>query len=225
MAVGEQGNTTRHSGGDEPATVRASSPSGGSAFGAGGPTRVAVFVSGGGRTLANLLERIDRGELAARVVLVCASKECRAAEIARTAGVEVDIRSDFANAEAVAELLAARRVEWVVLAGYVRYLPIPEKWAGRIVNIHPSLLPRHGGRGMYGERVHAAVLAAGDRESGCTVHLVDEVYDRGRVLGQRRCMVEPGDTPARLGARVFELEKDLYPRVLAELFADARERR
>jgi phosphoribosylglycinamide formyltransferase-1 len=181
-------------------------------------TRIAVMVSGSGRTLRNLLEAIGRGELGARVVLVIASRECPGAAIARAAGIETLVRPGVIPGEELGRLLAERSVEWVVLAGYLKLVNIPAAYRGRIVNIHPALLPEFGGEGMYGEKVHAAVLAAGRAESGCTVHLVDEAYDRGRILLQMRCPVEASDTPERLGARVFELEKRAYPAALGELF-------
>lgn len=188
----------------------------------GDRARLAVFVSGSGRTLENLLGEIGGGRLAAEVGVVVASRECRGAEIGRAAGIETVVVDRFEDAGVVHAFLEERGIEWVVLAGYVKYLPVPDGYAGRIVNIHPALLPKFGGRGMYGERVHRAVLGAGETESGCTVHLVDGEYDRGMVLAQERCRVEAGDTPETLGARVFELEKRLYPMVLAGLIAGAK---
>ena len=100
-----------------------------------------------------------------------------------------------------------------MLAGYLKLVPpeVVAAYRGRIINIHPALLPKHGGPGMYGERVHAAVLAAGDTESGATVHLVDEAYDRGAILGQARVPVQPGDTPGSLALRVLAAEHRLLP--------------
>jgi phosphoribosylglycinamide formyltransferase-1 len=180
--------------------------------------RLAVMLSGSGRTLANLLDAIGRGELAARVVAVIASRECPGAEIARQAAIETLVIPGTIPGPELESLLRERSIDWVVLAGYLRLVNIPPAYRGRVVNIHPALLPDFGGQGMYGENVHAAVLAAGRRESGCTVHLVDDVYDRGRTLLQMRCPVEPGDTAATLAARVFELEKRAYPAALRELF-------
>jgi phosphoribosylglycinamide formyltransferase 1 len=181
-------------------------------------TRVAVMLSGAGRTLSNLLDAIRRGDLEAAVVLVIASRECPGAEIARVAGIETRIMPGVVPAEELGRVLSERRIDWVVLAGYLKLINIPATYRGRIVNIHPALLPAFGGDGMYGERVHQAVIAAGRRESGCTVHLIDEVYDRGRILLQMRCPVEPGDTPETLATRVFELEKRAYPEALQKLF-------
>lgn len=179
--------------------------------------RLAVMLSGGGRTLENLLAGIGRGELTATVPVAIASRECRGAEVARAAGIETHVVPGVIPAAALAELLTRHRVDWVVLAGYIRLVDIPPAYRGRVVNIHPALLPRHGGPGMHGTRVHEAVLAAGDRESGCTVHFCDEAFDTGGVILQRRCPVYPHDTPETLAARVFALECEAYPEALRVL--------
>lgn len=178
--------------------------------------RLAVFISGGGRTLRNIQAAIESGELPAEVVLVAASRECPGAEWARSL-VRTEIVPRGASPDDIDRLVAGAGADWIVLAGYTRLLPIPPRYRGRVVNIHPALLPAFGGPGMYGERVHRAVLDARTAESGCTVHLCDDAYDTGPILDQLRCPVLPDDTPASLGARVFELEKRLYPRVLADL--------
>jgi phosphoribosylglycinamide formyltransferase-1 len=128
-------------------------------------------------------------------------------------------------AAALAAVLDEHRIDWVVLAGYLKLVDIPASYRGRVVNIHPALLPDFGGAGMHGHRVHEAVLAAGRAESGCTVHLCDEVYDRGRVILQKRCPVLPDDTPETLAARVFELEKAAYPEALAGLIEGTKAQR
>jgi folate-dependent phosphoribosylglycinamide formyltransferase PurN len=115
-------------------------------------------------------------------------------------------------------------VDLVVLAGYLKLVPpgVVTRYRGRILNVHPALLPAFGGKGMYGRRVHEAVLASGARESGATVHLVDEVYDRGPILGQVRVPVLPGDDPERLAARVLEAEHRLLPAVVLAAAAAGR---
>lgn len=183
------------------------------------PARLAVLLSGGGRTLLNLLEEIDADRLDAEVALVIASRECLGAERARARGLAVEVIPGRIPAGDLEHRLREARIAWVVLAGYLHLVDVPRAWAGRVVNIHPALLPRHGGKGMYGDRVHRAVLEAGDTESGCTVHLVDEEYDRGTVLLQRRCPVLPDDTPETLAARVFEEERIAYPEALRRLIA------
>lgn len=172
--------------------------------------------------MRNIAAAIDDGVLPARIVLVVATKECPGAAFAREQGIPTEIHGSLDSAREVGDLLNRYGAEWAVLAGYVRLLPIPDSHRGRVVNIHPSLLPRHGGHGMYGQRVHASVIASGEPISGCTVHLADGEYDRGEIIAQASCPVLPGDTPEVLAARVFELETDLYPKALAELITRGR---
>jgi phosphoribosylglycinamide formyltransferase-1 len=182
--------------------------------------RIAVFISGGGRTLRNLVSEIRAGRLPAEIVQVVASKPCPGLDFAKSEGIEASVATDLDREQDVEDLLESSDPDWVIFAGYVKLLPIPERYRGRVVNIHPSLLPKFGGKGMYGHRVHAAVLEAGESESGCTVHLADGEYDRGRIIAQARCPVLAGDTPDTLAARVFELETELYPRALCKLWAE-----
>lgn len=175
--------------------------------------RVAVCVSGGGSNLQALLDRL-RGEEPARVVLVLSNRaDAGALERARQAGIPAEVLADPADASEWITRLGRRDVDLVVLAGYLKLVPpgVVQKYAGRIINVHPALLPAFGGPGMYGQRVHEAVIASGAAESGPTVHLVDEVYDRGTILAQRRVPVLPGDTPATLAARVLDEEHRLLP--------------
>lgn len=184
------------------------------------PPRLAVMISGGGRTLLNLLDHIAKGTLHAAVPLVIASADCPGAERARRAGVEsVQVIRGEIPAATLLRVLRDHRIDWVVLAGYLKLVNIPEQFQGRIVNIHPALLPDFGGPGMYGHRVHEAVLAAGSKTSGCTVHLCDDEYDHGRIVLQKTCPVLPDDTPETLAARVFALECEAYPEALAKLLA------
>jgi phosphoribosylglycinamide formyltransferase 1 len=188
------------------------------------PVRLAVLLSGSGRTLENLLASQRRGELPVTFAGVVSSRTgVRGVDVARAAGLPTAVirRRDHADAAAhnaaIAAWLRPLAPQIIALAGYLCYFMRPGWFEGPAVNIHPALLPRHGGQGMYGDRVHAAVLAAGDRESGCTVHEVDDRYDHGRIIAQSRVPVLPGDDIASLAARVFAAECALYPRVLAEL--------
>jgi phosphoribosylglycinamide formyltransferase-1 len=183
--------------------------------------RLGCLISGGGRTVLNLQEAIERGEVSASIDVVIAHREDLAGvERCRAAGLRVEI-VPVAPKETLADRIDAAlddaRVELVCLAGYLRHFRVAPRWTDRIINIHPSLLPRHGGPGMYGDRVHAAVLAAGDLESGCTVHAVDEIYDHGEVLLQRRCPVRPDDTVDTLAARVFQEECRAFPEAIAAI--------
>jgi phosphoribosylglycinamide formyltransferase 1 len=185
------------------------------------PQRLAVMLSGAGRTLANLLEQSRTGRLPAQIALVIASRECPGTGIARAAGVEALVMPGVIPGAEFGRVLHERRIDLVALAGYLKLIQIPPEYRGRIVNIHPALLPDFGGPGMYGRRVHEAVLASARCESGCTVHLCDEHFDRGEIILQRRCPVLPGDTPETLADRVFELEKEAYPEALRRLLASA----
>ncbi len=181
-----------------------------------GLPRIGVMLSGTGRTLQNLLAVQDLRQLGGIISLVVASKECRGAEIARDAGIETQIRPGEIAAEELGESLRSRGIELIALCGYLRKVGIPEGFEGRILNIHPALLPDFGGHGMYGHRVHAAVLKAGRAESGCTVHLVDDAYDTGPIVIQKRCRVLDTDTPDSLAARVFEQECIAYPEAIRQ---------
>lgn len=183
--------------------------------------QLAVLLSGSGRTLLNLLDHIGRGRLAAEIALVIASRECLGAERARQRGLTTLVIPGDIAAERLASVLAEHRVDLVALAGYLRFVHVPADFRGRIVNIHPSLLPAFGGRGMYGDRVHAAVLAAGVPYSGCTVHHVEGGYDTGPIIAQQSVPVLPGDDVHTLAARVFEAECELYPRALQELLTSS----
>ncbi len=181
--------------------------------------RLCVMLSGSGRTLMNLLDVIERGELDAEIALVIASRQCPGEERARQRGLTTIIEKGNTESGAIAmhrldALLAEHSVTLIALAGYLKLVHYPPRFEGRVVNIHPALLPRFGGPGMFGERVHAAVLAAGVRESGCTVHLCDNRYDTGPIILQRSCPVLGGDTPETLAARVFKQECIAYPKAL-----------
>jgi len=182
--------------------------------------RLAVLLSGGGRTMLNLLDEINAGHLDAQIVLVIASRECPGAARAHERGIPVEIIPGRIAAKDLQQRLESSRIAWGVLAGYLQLVDVPPAYAERMVNIHPALLPRHGGPGMYGNRVHRAVLASGETETGCTVHLVDAEYDQGKMLLQRRCPVLPGDTPDTLAARVFEQECLAYPEALRALLRE-----
>lgn len=179
------------------------------------------MISGGGRSLLNILDAIEAGLLNATIPLVIASRPCAGVERAAERGLDVRVMPGRIGHATLEQVLVERRIDWVVLAGYLSYLEIPERYRGRVVNIHPSLLPSFGGAGMYGHHVHEAVIRSGVRESGCTVHLVDEKYDEGPIVLQLRCPVLPTDTPESLGARVFELECRAYPEALRTLLGNA----
>jgi formyltetrahydrofolate-dependent phosphoribosylglycinamide formyltransferase len=192
--------------------------------------KVAVLLSGSGRTLENFLTRIEAGELPVRIVAVVSSRgDVRGVTVAREAGLPCGVfrRKEFesvaAHNRAINEWLAGFGPEMIALAGYLCFYIPPAGFDGPVVNIHPALLPKYGGQGYFGDRVHRAVLEAGDGETGCTVHLVDGQYDHGRILGQRRVPVLAGDDVGSLAERVFAAECELYPEILARLADDLRQ--
>lgn len=176
------------------------------------PVRLGILLSGSGSTYANLVGAINRGDLPAEIAVVVSSRgDVFGVERARRYGHPVAVAADPA---AVTAALLAHGAQWVAMCGWLKFWDPPAPFAGRTVNIHPSLLPKFGGKGMYGLKVHAAVLAAGEQESGCTAHLVAGDYDRGPMLAQRRVPVLPDDTPESLQARVQEAERVLFPQAL-----------
>ena len=181
------------------------------------PVQLAVLLSGSGRTLQNLIEVIDQGRLRAVIrVVISNTPAAYGLQRAENAGIPCHVidhrdRSHSSFNREVFDVLAGYSVELIVLAGFLRKIDIPTEWEGRILNIHPALLPKYGGKGFYGHRVHAAVIAAGEPESGCTVHLVDDQYDHGPILLQKRVPVLPADTPELLAERVFQAECEAYP--------------
>jgi phosphoribosylglycinamide formyltransferase 1 len=190
--------------------------------------RLGVLISGGGTTLVNLQRVIEAGELAAEIVAVIASRpECVGLERARSAGLRTWCyrRRDFASTEqfstALFDVCRAQDVDLVVCAGFLAQLRIPGDFSGRVMNIHPSLIPAFSGAGMHGEHVHAAVLQRGCRVSGCTVHFVDDEYDHGPIILQETVPVLDSDTPETLAARVFEVECRAYPDAI-RLFAEGQ---
>lgn len=188
--------------------------------------RTAVFVSGGGSNFQALLDHQSAAGAWEVVLLVTDRPDAGAVERARAAGVPVAVvapsgRSVEEFAAELLRVLGAHRIELILLAGYLKLVPpeVVARYPQRILNIHPALLPKYGGKGMYGLRVHRAVLEAGDGESGATVHFVDEEYDRGATLAQSRVPVLEGDTPESLARRVLAVEHRLYPAAVDRLCA------
>ena len=181
------------------------------------PVRVAVLVSGGGTNLQALFESLRESPVARVARVISNRPDAPALHRAQRANIPTTVLRDPSDAN---ELLAALGdAHLVVLAGYLKLVPGPvvSRFRGRMINIHPALLPDFGGPGMYGPRVHEAVLASGARESGATVHFVDEQFDRGAIIAQERVPVMKGDTPETLAARVLEAEHRLLPRVVLDL--------
>jgi phosphoribosylglycinamide formyltransferase-1 len=186
------------------------------------PVRVAVLVSGGGTNLQALLDTLSHSSIA-RVTRVISSRAgAGALARARKAGVPTTVLRDPNDSSEI--LTALADADLVVLAGYLKLIPaaVVSRFRRRMINIHPALLPDFGGAGMYGHRVHEAVLASGATESGVTVHYVDEEFDRGPIIAQERVPVKKGDTTDTLAARVLNAEHELLPRVVLELARSLR---
>ena len=183
------------------------------------PSRLAVLASGRGSNLQAIIEHFDSlaRERLATVALVASNRaDAPALLLAETASIDIAHFNANDDGSELLELLRKFRIDLVVLAGYLKRIPpkVISEYAGRIMNIHPALLPAFGGEGMYGARVHEAVIASGAEETGVTVHLVDDDYDRGPIIAQWRVPVEKSDTADSLAARVLNVEHTVYPRAV-----------
>ena len=182
---------------------------------------LAVFASGSGTNAENIIRYFQNHEAARVSMVLCNDPD--AGVVKRVDDLDVDLvifdRDEFYNSFFVIDLLKYRNIDLVVLAGFLWLIPpsFINEFSGRIINIHPALLPSYGGKGMYGSNVHRAVLESGDSESGISIHYVNEEYDRGEIIFQARCPVNQDDTPGSLAARIHELEYLHYPRVIENL--------
>jgi phosphoribosylglycinamide formyltransferase-1 len=185
------------------------------------PVNIAIFASGNGSNAENILKHFEgKGDLAKIRVVMCNNAKAYVLERAAKYGVPTVVfsKKEMEESEKVEETLEGYGIDFIVLSGFM--LKIPEKmvrkYPNRIVNIHPALLPKYGGKGMYGDHVHEAVLAAGEKESGITIHYANEQYDSGDILFQATCPVEKGDTVETLAQRVHQLEYAHFPSVIEE---------
>jgi phosphoribosylglycinamide formyltransferase-1 len=188
--------------------------------------KLAVLISGSGRTLKNFIDLTAEGRLPIDIRLVISSSaKAGGLEHARAAGIPTRViarrrfDTDTHYGEAIFAACREAGVDLVAMAGFMRLAPVPDDFAGRVVNIHPALIPAFCGVGMYGHHVHEAVLKAGVKVTGVTVHFVDNEYDAGPIIWQQPVPVFDDDTPDTLGARVFDTEKEAYPHVLRLLAA------
>ena len=188
------------------------------------PLNLAILLSGGGRTLQNLIEEMEEGNLHAKIQVVLSSaKNSGGLERARRHDLPVKTvnrkahPTDKSFSESVTKVLSEYPIDYILLAGFMNLYLFPAEYEGRVINIHPALLPKFGGRGFFGNRVHQAVLRAGETESGCTVHYANHQYDQGPIILQRRVPVLPEDTVATLAQRVFEAECRAFPDAVRKL--------
>lgn len=189
------------------------------------PLRLAVMISGSGTGLQNLIDRIADGRLPGIEIAVVISSRPDAPGVQRAENADLPVDTipakDYADVQKLSDqidlTLDVYDVDLVVMAGWLWFWRLPRRWLGKTINIHPALLPKFGGKGFYGRRVHEAVIASGERESGATVHWVDNEYDHGEIIVQRSCPVNPDDTPETLAARVQEIEFDLLPEAITKI--------
>jgi phosphoribosylglycinamide formyltransferase-1 len=190
--------------------------------------KIGVLVSGGGSNLQSIIDKSKSGELQCKVEVVIGDRECYGVERAKEAGIDgYTLDRKVLKKELCREIdkiVSERGIDLIVLAGFLSIIDevFVNKWKGRIINIHPSLLPKFGGPGMYGIRVHEAVLKAGEQESGCTVHYVDTGVDSGEIIAQKRVKVLEGDTPEILQKRVLVEEHKLLPESIAKIISERR---
>ena len=185
--------------------------------------RLAVFASGSGSNAQRLAEYFAGSGLAEVSVIYCNNPDAYVLERARLLGIPaVLIKKDsFYHDISVLDDLKSREIDWVILAGFLWLVPdyILKAFPKRIINIHPALLPAYGGKGMYGMKVHQAVIAARETESGITIHYVNEKYDEGDIVFQAKCSIEKSDTPEVLAAKIHELEYEYFPSVVEKLIS------
>ncbi len=190
--------------------------------------KIGVLVSGGGSNLQSIIDKSKSGELQCKVEVVIGDRECYGVERAKEAGIDgYTLDRKVLKKELCREIdkiVSERGIDLIVLAGFLSIIDeeFVNKWKGRIINIHPSLLPKFGGPGMYGIRVHEAVLKAGEQESGCTVHYVDTGVDSGEIIAQKRVKVLEGDTPEILQKRVLVEEHKLLPESITKIISERR---
>ncbi|MEO1051352.1 MAG: phosphoribosylglycinamide formyltransferase [Bacteroidota bacterium] len=181
-------------------------------------TRVAVFASGNGTNAEEIFKYFKSHDTIEVGLLLSNKADAYVLERAKKAGISKHVfnRVDFKDPDGVLNLLQENQIDFIVLAGFLWLMPphIVEAYPDRIINIHPALLPKHGGKGMYGTAVHQAVKSAGDKETGITIHFVNERYDEGAIIFQAKCNVEPQDDPNGIAQKVHQLEYRHYPQVI-----------
>ncbi len=183
--------------------------------------RLAIFASGNGSNTQRIVEYFDGNPTITINLILSNNSEAYVLSRAETLGIPAMVfgKPTFYETNRIPEILAANNIDFLILAGFLWLIPqnILSAYPGKIINIHPALLPKYGGKGMYGMRVHKAVIAAGDHESGITIHYVDECYDEGRIIFQARCLVSEHDTPEMLAEKVHQLEYRYFAEVIEKV--------
>ncbi len=183
--------------------------------------RIAIFASGSGSNAENIVRYFSGNDEIEIALILSNKKEAFVHERAKNLGVPsyTFSKTEFDEAELILETLQQYNIDFIVLAGYLLKVsaPLLKAFPNRIINIHPALLPKYGGKGMYGDRVHRAVMEAGEKESGISIHYVNEHYDEGDIIFQASCEVLPGDTPGDIAQRVHQLEYKHFPEVIEKI--------
>lgn len=183
---------------------------------------IAIFASGNGSNAESLTKYFNNGNTANVKLIVCNNKNALVLERAKNLNIEALIMPKehlcSENPGELLEILESRKIDYIILAGYLLKIPLAlvNKYTHKIINIHPALLPKYGGKGMYGMNIHKAVVEAKEKETGITIHLIDEIYDNGEVIFQTSCSVEPDDTPEIVAKKISLLEQTYFPKVVEE---------
>ena len=183
--------------------------------------KIAIFASGSGTNAEKIIEYFKDHSSATVSLLLSNKKDAKALERAAKHGVQTRIfnRTELYETENILHLLEEKKIDLIVLAGFLWLIPenLVDAYPYRIINIHPALLPKYGGKGMYGSRVHEAVIESGDKESGITIHYVNPEYDEGKIIFQAKCNVDPDDDPDSLAQKIHQLEYEHFPKVIENL--------
>lgn len=188
--------------------------------------RIAIFASGSGSNAQRIAEYFASTGLLEISAIYCNNPKAYVLERAKLLGIPSILfnRNEFYHTSLILDDLKSRKTDWIVLAGFLWLIPDPilKAFPQRIINIHPALLPAYGGKGMFGMKVHESVIASGEKQSGITIHHVNELYDEGNIIFQATCQVQPGDTPEMLAAKIHELEYEYFPVVIRKLVTGGR---
>lgn len=183
---------------------------------------IAIFASGNGSNAESLTKYFNNGNTANVKLIVCNNKNALVLQRAKNLNIEALIMPKeylcSENPVELLEILESRKIDYIILAGYLLKIPLAlvNKYTHKIINIHPALLPKYGGKGMYGMNIHKAVVEAKEKETGITIHLIDEIYDNGKIIFQTTCSVEPDDTPEIVAKKISLLEQTYFPKVVEE---------
>ncbi|MBO7523818.1 MAG: phosphoribosylglycinamide formyltransferase [Bacteroidales bacterium] len=185
---------------------------------------IAIFASGSGTNAENIIKHFETSKKAKIDLVLSNKKDAYVLERAKRLGINTFVfnRNDFYNSDVVINKLINNNIDFIVLAGFLWLVPerLIDIFEGKIINIHPALLPKYGGKGMYGERVHKAVVENHETESGITIHYVNNLYDSGDIIFQAKCEVKPEDTPEMVASKVHALEYEYFPKVIEELVSE-----